>query len=99
VTELGLFDFDASGHLRLRALYPDTSLDEVAQNTGFRLVVADDLSTIVLPDPEVVAMIRALDPLGVHIKELQPRDRTRRFAVASCSKLGSSDECRTLRCR
>jgi glutaconate CoA-transferase subunit B len=88
VTELGLFDFDASGHLRLRALYPDTSLDEVAQNTGFRLVVADDLSTIVLPDPEVVAMIRALDPLGVHIKELQPQDRTRRFTVASAPSWG-----------
>ncbi len=83
VTELGLFDFDASGHLRLCALYPDTTLDEVAQSTGFPLVIADDLGPVVLPGPDVVAMIRALDPLGVHVKELQPRDRTRRFANAA----------------
>lgn len=81
VTELGLFDFDPSGHLRLRALYPDTSLDEVAQSTGFELVVADDLHPIALPGPEIVTMIRALDPLGVHVKELQPPDRQRRFTV------------------
>ena len=82
VTELGLFDFDPSGHLRLRALYPDTRIDDVAQSTGFELVVADDLHPIVLPSAEIVATIRALDPLGVHVKELQPQDRERRFAVA-----------------
>lgn len=85
VTELGLFDFDASGHLRLRATYPDTTLADVAQSTGFELVVAGDLRTIDLPSAEVVAMIRALDPLGVHLKELQPADRERRFAVAPAS--------------
>ena len=79
VTELGLFDFDATGHLRLHALYPDVSLDEVAQSTGFPLVVADDLGTLPLPGAEVVAIIRTLDPLGVHVKELQPQDRARRF--------------------
>jgi len=81
VTELGLFDFDPRGLLRLRALYPDTSIDDVAQSTGFELVVAADLHPLVLPSPEIVAMIRALDPLGVHVKELQPHDRERRFAV------------------
>ena len=82
VTELGLFDFDASGHLRLCALYPDTTLDQVAESTGFPLVVADDLDTLPLPGAEVIAIIRALDPLGVHVKELQPPDRARRFSDA-----------------
>ena len=86
VTELGLFDFDGTGQLRLRALYPDTTVDEVAQSTGFPLVVAETIGTIALPSPEAVAIIRALDPMGVHIKELQPQDRTRRFALAGTTR-------------
>ena len=82
VTELGLFDFDATGHLRLRGLYPDTSVDDVAQSTGFTLVVADDLATLPLPGPEIVSIIRTLDPLQVHMRELQAPDRERRFTVA-----------------
>lgn len=80
VTELGLFDFDG-GELRLRALYPDTTIDEIAENTGFRLRVADTLDEMALPSAADVATLRALDPLGVHLKELSPRDRERRFAV------------------
>lgn len=38
VTELGLFDFDG-GHARLRALFPDVTVDDVAAATRFDLVV------------------------------------------------------------
>jgi glutaconate CoA-transferase, subunit B len=82
VSDLGLFDFDASGHLRLRALYPDVSLEEVRANTGFELPAASALEPMPLPDAAAVAIVRALDPLGVHLKELQPSDRERRFALA-----------------
>lgn len=80
VTELGVFDFDG-GELRLRALYPDTTVDEVAANCGFAVRVADPLDVMVMPSAADVAFLRALDPLGVHLKELAPRDRDRRFAV------------------
>lgn len=83
VTELGLFDFDPSGHVRLIAVYPDTTLDDVVGSTGFPLVQASTLGTIPLPSREAVAIIRELDPLGVHIKELQPPDRARRFSLAA----------------
>jgi len=43
--------------------------------------LADDLSIAPRPKPEVIAIIRGLDPLGIHLKELRPRDRERRFAV------------------
>ena len=76
-----MFDFNDEGHLRLRQLYPDTTVDEVAENTGFELIVADDLSIAPLPAPEAIAIIRGLDPLGIHLKELRPHDRRRRFGV------------------
>ena len=67
--------------MRLRQLYPDTTVEEISENTGFEIAVADDLSTAPLPDAEVVSIIRGLDPLGIHLKELRPHDRERRFAV------------------
>ena len=82
VTDLGIFDFDAEGHLRLRAVFPDVDVAEVAANTGFVLRVADDLHTAALPDAEGLALIRRLDPMGVHCKELRAADRERRFTLA-----------------
>jgi glutaconate CoA-transferase subunit B len=83
LTELGLFDFDEKGHARLRAVFPDTELGEIEVNTGFPLKLAERLEPMPLPDAESVALIRRLDPLGVHRKELRPTDMERRFSVAS----------------
>ena len=80
VTELGLFDFNKEGHMRLCALFPDVSLEEVAENTGFDLEISDGLDTIPLPSPEAIAIIRSLDPLKIHEKEIQPADRERTFS-------------------
>jgi glutaconate CoA-transferase subunit B len=83
LTELGLFDFDEEGHLRLCGLYPDVTLAEVAENTGFALRVAPDLATLPLPDAQAVALLRRLDPLQVHAKELRGPERERHFAPAA----------------
>ncbi|MEQ1803881.1 MAG: hypothetical protein ABL900_00740 [Burkholderiaceae bacterium] len=82
VTELGVFDFDAEGHLRLCSVYPDVDVDEVAANTGFELRVSSPLGVAPLPDAESIALIRKLDPMGVHLKELRRADHERRFPLA-----------------
>jgi glutaconate CoA-transferase subunit B len=82
VTELGVFDFDASGHARLAALYPDTDVAEVRENTGFEFPVREDLGPVHLPTPEMVEFIRALDPLRIHERELRPEERARSFSLA-----------------
>jgi glutaconate CoA-transferase, subunit B len=81
VTDLGVFDFNAQGHLRLRQTYPDTTVEEISENTGFELIVADDLPVTPLPGSDVISIIREFDPLGIHLKELRPHDRERRFGV------------------
>lgn len=81
ITELGYFDFDQEGHLRLLALYPDVELNEVADSTGFALRVAETVAAIPLPDAASVEIIRKLDPLQVHVKELRPVDRKRGFPL------------------
>ena len=81
VTELGLFDYDAEGHARLQACYPDVDAAEIAANTGFALRVADGFGVLPLPDAESIAIIRRLDPMRVHARELRPPDRERVFAL------------------
>lgn len=81
VTDLGVFDFDAEGHARLRAVYPDISIDEVRDNTGFALRLAEKVECVPLPDRETIALIRRLDPLHVHQHEVRAEDRDRRFAA------------------
>ena len=81
VTELGVFDFDGSGHARLAAVYPDIDLAEVRENTGFELPVREDLSLVRLPTLEMVEFIRALDPLRIHERELRPEEGIRSFSL------------------
>jgi glutaconate CoA-transferase subunit B len=83
VTELGLFDFNADGRLRLVALYPDTTADEVQENTGFPLSFADRLAVVAAPTAAVVEIIRKLDPLRIHEREIRLVDSERRFDVAA----------------
>src|SRR5579885_2144071 len=81
VTDLGLFDFDADGHMRLTALYPDTSAEDVFENTEFAPKVAAKIDTMPAPDRPVVELIRRLDPLKVHEKEIRVEDRRRGFEI------------------
>jgi glutaconate CoA-transferase subunit B len=80
VTELGVFDFDQVTHvLRLRALYPDTSVQDVLDNTAFEPVIAPDVGSAPLPAPEHVALIRRFDPLLTHQREFKSADLARCF--------------------
>lgn len=85
VTELGVFDFDESGHARLAALYPDVEVAEVRTNTGFEFPLREDLGTVPMPTPEMVELIRNLDPLRIHERELRPEERARRFDLTGAA--------------
>jgi glutaconate CoA-transferase subunit B len=82
ITELGHFDYDADGHMRLVALYPDTTIEDVQENTGFKLSLVDRIGVIALPTRREVDIIRKLDPLKVHEKEIRSVDLQRRFDLA-----------------
>lgn len=79
VTELGVFDFDPDGHARLRQLFPDVSLEDLNASTGFDLHVAGDLRVVPPPGAAELAVLRAIDPLGVRRSEFAPAELERRF--------------------
>jgi len=71
VTNLGVFDFDTPDRrMRLASLHPGVELQEVVDNTGFELVVPDDLGTTPVPTPDIVGVLRELDPRGYAQKEV-----------------------------
>ncbi|WP_020562010.1 CoA-transferase subunit beta [Methylosarcina fibrata] len=82
ITELGIFDFNSEGHARLTALYPDTDVEVLIDNTEFDFPIADGLGVAKLPDADSVEFIRRLDPLKVHQRELSPADRQRTFPLS-----------------
>jgi glutaconate CoA-transferase subunit B len=63
VTDLALLGFEAeSKAMQVEHLHPGVTLEEVRDNTGFDLLVADDLSSTDEPTPGELAILRKLDP-------------------------------------
>ena len=82
VTELGVFDYDSDGRMRLRELWPDVTVEQVREATGFELSVADDVREVVPPSEAELAVVRTIDPLGVRTSEFDPLELARRFELA-----------------
>ena len=70
VTDLGSYDFDPeTGEMRLVAVHPGVSLDDVRAATAWDLRIADDLRTTPAPTDEELRLIREeLDPQGAYVR-------------------------------
>jgi glutaconate CoA-transferase subunit B len=63
VTTLGIFDFDpTSRRMRLTALHPGVTVDDVQANTGFEVLVRPALATTESPTTRELDILRSLDP-------------------------------------
>ena len=63
ITHLGVFDFDEeTKRMRVEALHPGASLEEVKERTGFELVVPDNIPNTEPPTEEELRILRILDP-------------------------------------
>lgn len=64
ISNLGVFDFEGPDNsMRIRVVHPGVTIDEVQQNTGFEIAVADDVHETLDPTPEELHLIReVLDP-------------------------------------
>lgn len=71
VTPLAAMDFETSDNrMRLRSLHPGVTVDQVVENTGFELVIPDDVPESRLPTAEELDILRTrIDPNGVRKAE------------------------------
>ncbi|MEU8929523.1 CoA-transferase [Streptomyces sp. NPDC048409] len=72
VTDLGVLDFETPDRsMRLAALHPGVTVEQVREATGFALVVPDEVPRTREPDVEELRLLReVLDPAGARAKEV-----------------------------
>lgn len=71
-TNLGIFELDHNTKkFKLVSIHPGVSLQEVQENTGFPIMVSDDLTVTSAPTPEQIEILRyEIDPFGFRKLEL-----------------------------
>ena len=69
VSTMALMDFDPdSCRMRLKALYPGVTVEDVVASTNFELVMPSNLEAIEAPDAEELRLLRdEIDPLKFYI--------------------------------
>jgi glutaconate CoA-transferase subunit B len=66
ITDLGVFGFDAkTRQMKVLAVNPSSSLEEIRDNTGFDLLVADNVAMTDPVTERELAVLRELDPLRI----------------------------------
>ncbi len=74
ISNLGVFDFETPDKvMRLRSVHPGVTVDEIAEATGFDLVVPSEVPETRLPTPDEIELLRTvLDPRGMRDREVRP---------------------------
>jgi glutaconate CoA-transferase subunit B len=63
VTDLAILGFDeTTRHMKVEALHPGVTAEEVQANTGFELVIGADVATTKPPSETELAVLREIDP-------------------------------------
>jgi acyl CoA:acetate/3-ketoacid CoA transferase beta subunit len=72
VSNLGVFDFKTDDNrMRLASLHPGVSVEEVVEQTGFELVIPDDVPETRAPTEQELRIVREeLDPRGARTREV-----------------------------
>jgi acyl CoA:acetate/3-ketoacid CoA transferase beta subunit len=71
ITNLGVFDFETPERkMRIASVHPGSSVAEVVENTGFELVIPNDVPETRAPSADESALLAKLDPRGWGAKEV-----------------------------
>ena len=69
ITNLALMGFDEdTKRMKLLSVHPGISVDQVVENTGFELLVPDEVGTSDEPTDEELRILNEIDPAGIIIK-------------------------------
>jgi glutaconate CoA-transferase subunit B len=69
ITQLGVLGFDdVSKEMMLLSVHPGINIDDVVENTGFKLIIPGNVSTTEPPTSEELKLLREeIDPSGIVI--------------------------------
>ena len=71
ITDLCLFDFDPKTKImRLKALHPNVTLNDVKKSTGFEFIIPNNIETTIPPSEEDLRLLHeVVDPNGFVFKK------------------------------
>ena len=68
VTDLAIMGFDEKNRsMKVEALHPGVTAEEVRDNTGFDILIENNIGTTEAPTEEELGVLRGLDPERVYI--------------------------------
>ncbi len=68
ITQLGVYGFDeATKRLKLLAVHPGVTVEEIQENSEFEILIADHVETTQEPTAEERRLLREIDPTGMAI--------------------------------
>jgi len=80
VTDLCVMDFGGPDHqVRLVSLHPGVTAEQVQENTGYPVVIPEEVAVTAAPTQEQLDIIAAMDPhnqRAYQIKDNPPGDRS-----------------------
>lgn len=66
ITQLGVYDFHPeTRQMRLQALHPGVTLEDVRANTAFEILLASEIENTLPPTVAELSLLRELDPAGM----------------------------------
>jgi glutaconate CoA-transferase subunit B len=69
ITDLGIMGFDQkSKRLKVEAIQSDATIQQIRENTGFELLVADSFEKIEAPREDELRILREIDPEKVMLR-------------------------------
>ena len=68
ITNLALLGFDEKTcRMKLISIHPGVTVEQIKENTGFELIIPEDVPTSPAPTSEELAFLREIDPNGIII--------------------------------
>jgi glutaconate CoA-transferase subunit B len=70
ITQLGVYGFDErSRRMALLATHPGVTFDDIRANSGFELIIPDQVGTTEPPPSTIRRLLREIDPTGMVIRK------------------------------
>jgi glutaconate CoA-transferase subunit B len=70
ITQLGVYGFDEqSRRMTLLATHPGVTVDDIQANSGFELIIPDEVGTTEPPSSKIRHILREIDPTGMVISK------------------------------
>eukprot|EP00771_Trimastix_marina_P001781 gnl/Trimastix_PCT/2884.p1 GENE.gnl/Trimastix_PCT/2884~~gnl/Trimastix_PCT/2884.p1 ORF type:complete len:626 (-),score=216.20 gnl/Trimastix_PCT/2884:75-1952(-) len=67
ITQLGVYDFNEQGCMRLCSIHPGVTIEEIRENSSFEIDIPENVPTSAIPTAEEQRILREIDPAHIVI--------------------------------